>query len=207
MGDQRLLPRIVEGEVRMQMVKDELFAIIHKKPTEGGMSAVGGISQYTFYEPDAPEFADLKTKLYGDIPKMVEAMGLGGEPLPLLWTADFIPVDGHVAPMVVGEFNCSCVGISAFGAACGPEKDLKDVSFNNFVYAASSPISSAEKRSRPLASCVARSERASETLTERSRGHRAFRTSHVVCAILFRLAPHHCFCGSIDLITRRSVSN
>merc|ERR1719191_1016962 len=73
--DQRLLPRIKEGEVRMQMVKDELFAIIHKKPQEGGLSAVGG-------------------------------------------TADYIPVDDHVAPMVVGEFNCSCVGISAFLKAC-----------------------------------------------------------------------------------------
>jgi len=132
--DQRLLPRIVEGEVRMQMVKDELFAIIHKKPTDGGMSAVGGISAYTFYEPDDPKFADLKAKLYQDIPKMMSAMGLGGEPLPLLWTADFIPVDNHVAPMVVGEFNCSCVGISAFLKACGPDKDLKDVSFRDFEY-------------------------------------------------------------------------
>jgi len=132
--DQRLLPRIVEGEVRMQMVKDELFAIIHKKPQSGGMSAVGGIADYTFYEPDAPEFAELKAKLYGDIPSMMSAMGLAGEPLPILWTADFIPVDGHVAPMVVGEFNCSCVGISAFGAACGPNKDLADVSFANFIY-------------------------------------------------------------------------
>merc|ERR1712048_1134836 len=132
--DQRLLPRITEGEVRMQMVKDELFAIIHKKPQKGGMSAVGGISEYTFYEPDAPEFADLKKKLYQDIPNMMSAMGLGGEPLPLLWTADFIPVDGHVAPMVVGEFNCSCVGISAFLKACGPDKDLKDVSFRDFDY-------------------------------------------------------------------------
>merc|ERR1712118_583757 len=132
--DQRLLPRIKEGEVRMQMVEDELFAIIHKKPQSGGMSAVGGIADYTFYEPDAPEFAELKAKLYGDIPSMMSAMGLAGEPLPILWTADFIPVDGHVAPMVVGEFNCSCVGISAFGAACGPNKDLADVSFANFIY-------------------------------------------------------------------------
>jgi len=132
--DQRLLPRIVEGEVRMQMVKDELFAIIHKKPKAGGMSAVGGISEYTFYEPDAPEFATLKKALYKDIPKMMDAMGLGGEPLPVLWTADFIPVDGHVAPMVVGEFNCSCVGISAFLKACGPDKDLKDVSFRDYEY-------------------------------------------------------------------------
>jgi len=36
--------------------------------------------------------------------------------------------------MVVGEFNCSCVGISAFLKACGPDKDLMDVSFNDFEY-------------------------------------------------------------------------
>ena len=40
--DQRLLPRVKEGEVRMLMVRDTLFEIIHKKPAEGGMSAVGG---------------------------------------------------------------------------------------------------------------------------------------------------------------------
>merc|ERR1712064_221009 len=79
-------------------------------------------------------YASLKKALYKDIPKMMDAMGLGGEPLPVLWTADFIPVDGHVAPMVVGEFNCSCVGISAFLKACGPDKDLKDVSFRDFEY-------------------------------------------------------------------------
>merc|ERR1719313_1478601 len=89
--DQRLLPRIVEGEVRMQMVKDTLFSIIHKKPTAGNMSAVGGISDYTFYAPDAPEFADFKVKFEEDMPKIMKSMGLENEPLPLLWTADFIP--------------------------------------------------------------------------------------------------------------------
>jgi len=125
--DQRLLPRITEGEVRMQMVKDELFAIIHKKPVEGGMSAVGGVADYTFYGPDAPEFADLKQKFEADIPQIMDSMGLGSEPLPLWWTGDFIPVDDHAAPFVVGEFNCSCVGLSQFGAACGPDKYLDDV--------------------------------------------------------------------------------
>merc|ERR1712216_812993 len=88
--DQRLLPRIKEGEVRMQMVKDQLFACIHKKPQEGGLSAVGGIADYTFYGPNDPKYADLKKALYADIPKMMEAMGLAGEPLPVLWTADYI---------------------------------------------------------------------------------------------------------------------
>jgi len=131
--DQRLLPRIVEGEVRMQMVKDELFSIIHKKPTAGNMSAVGGISDYTFYSPDAPEFADFKIKFYEDMPKIMQSMGLENEPLPLLWTADFIPVDDHVSPYVVGEFNCSCVGISQFGAACGADKFLENVPVGKFV--------------------------------------------------------------------------
>merc|ERR1719453_1289874 len=90
--DQRLLPRISEGEVRMLMVKDALFQIIHKKPVEGGMSAVGGINIPTFYSPDAPEFADLRAKFVDhDIPILMEAMGLDGQPLPLLWTGDFSP--------------------------------------------------------------------------------------------------------------------
>merc|ERR1719230_2399482 len=131
--DQRLLPRIVEGEVRMQMVKDTLFSIIHKKPTAGNMSAVGGISDYTFYAPDAPEFADFKVKFEEDMPKIMASMGLENEPLPLLWTADFIPVSDHVCPYVVGEFNCSCVGISQFGAACGKTKFLPDVPIGKFM--------------------------------------------------------------------------
>merc|ERR1719160_715171 len=73
--DQRLLPRIVEGEVRMLMVKDTLFMSVHKIP-DGGMSAC-----------------------------------------------------------VVGEFNCSCVGISQFMAACGPNSSLADVSDENFSLA------------------------------------------------------------------------
>eukprot|EP00614_Pseudopedinella_elastica_P018775 CAMPEP_0172651332 /NCGR_PEP_ID=MMETSP1068-20121228/242749_1 /TAXON_ID=35684 /ORGANISM="Pseudopedinella elastica, Strain CCMP716" /LENGTH=549 /DNA_ID=CAMNT_0013465721 /DNA_START=131 /DNA_END=1780 /DNA_ORIENTATION=+ len=125
--DQRLLPRIVEGEVRIQMVGDSLFQIIHKKPTDGGMSAVGGVAEYTFYKPDAPEFKELIDQFISDIPNIMDNLGIGGEPLPILWTADFIPVDDHSMPYVVGEFNCSCVGISKFGAACGPDKDLSNV--------------------------------------------------------------------------------
>jgi hypothetical protein len=134
--DQRLLPRIVEGEVRMLMVKDTLFQIIHKKPAEGGMSAVGGISSYTFYEPNDPKYADLKKKFVDtDIPQLLKALGLEDQPLPLLWTGDFIPLDGEApgsTEYVVGEFNCSCVGISKFGKACGPTKDLSLVSDEDY---------------------------------------------------------------------------
>jgi len=136
--DQRLLPRISEGEVRMLMVKDALFQIIHKKPVEGGMSAVGGINIPTFFGPDAPEYADLKAKFVDhDIPILMDTMGLGDQPLPLIWTGDFIPADSDAdkskTVYIVGEFNCSCVGMSNFGAGCGPGKDLNDVSDENYA--------------------------------------------------------------------------
>lgn len=61
-------------------------------------------------------------------------MDLEGQTLPLLWTADYIPkdpeyprTDGVDTEYVVGEFNCSCVGISKFQAVCGGEKTLADV--------------------------------------------------------------------------------
>ena len=71
-------------------------------------------------------------------PTLLPSMGLGGEPLPLLWTCDYIPkiprtVHTHATAgdeyteYTVGEFNCSCVGISKFQAVCGGEKTLADV--------------------------------------------------------------------------------
>ena len=60
--DQRLLARIDEGEVRVLMAGDTCQMIIHKKP-EGGLSAVGGNSKYTYYKPSDPLFADLLAKL------------------------------------------------------------------------------------------------------------------------------------------------
>eukprot|EP00217_Crustomastix_stigmatica_P006512 CAMPEP_0183789832 /NCGR_PEP_ID=MMETSP0803_2-20130417/659_1 /TAXON_ID=195967 /ORGANISM="Crustomastix stigmata, Strain CCMP3273" /LENGTH=455 /DNA_ID=CAMNT_0026034013 /DNA_START=53 /DNA_END=1420 /DNA_ORIENTATION=+ len=135
--DQRLLPRITEGEVRMLMVKDTLFQIIHKKPVEGGLSAVGGINIPTFYAPNAPEYKDLRKKFEGhDIPQLLKAMNLDDQPLPLLWTGDFIPADGEKpgsTVYIVGEFNCSCVGITFFGKGCGPDKDYNDVADDAFA--------------------------------------------------------------------------
>ncbi|KAH8052609.1 hypothetical protein JL722_10163 [Aureococcus anophagefferens] len=51
--DQRLLPRISEGEVRVLMSGDTCQMIIHKMPEGGGLSAVGGQAAYTFYKPEA----------------------------------------------------------------------------------------------------------------------------------------------------------
>merc|ERR1719409_1360498 len=117
--DQRFCPRIVEGELRYNCVGPELVGIIHKKPAEGGISAVSGTgSIYTFYEPDEPLFANLTRGFLGeDMPKVMPSLGLADEPIPLWWTSDFINASPPGTPSekekwIVGEFNCSCVGIS-----------------------------------------------------------------------------------------------
>merc|ERR1711871_1379576 len=117
--DQRFCPRIVEGELRYNMIGPKLVGIIHKKPKEGGISAVGGTgSIYTYYGPDEPKFATLtKNFLTNDLPYVMPALDLASEPLPLWWTIDFILSSPEGTPeeeekWIVGEFNCSCVGIS-----------------------------------------------------------------------------------------------
>merc|ERR1719440_2344271 len=89
--DQRLLPRIDEGEVRILMAGDTCQMAIHKKPMGGGLSAVGGNSEYTYYTPDHPKYKGLVEKLYADIPYLLPCLGLSNDPLPLLWTCDYIP--------------------------------------------------------------------------------------------------------------------
>merc|ERR1719281_1750643 len=130
--DQRLCPRISEGEVRVLMVGDVSQMIIHKKPTGGGLSAVGGNSAYTYYLPEDPKYKFLYDIVTASIPKLMKVLDLKGEPLPVLWTADFIPKDAEdgsprKTEYVVGEFNCSCVGVSKFQAVCGGTKTLADV--------------------------------------------------------------------------------
>merc|ERR1719199_1078646 len=137
--DQRFCPRIVEGELRMNMIGDTCTGIIHKKPKAGGISAVGGTgSVYTFYGPDEVKFANLTKKfLTDDLPLVMPALGLAEEPIPLWWTTDFILASPEGTPAeeekwIVGEFNCSCVGISkCLAAYCKddtPEAKFTDIS-------------------------------------------------------------------------------
>eukprot|EP00933_Yihiella_yeosuensis_P013331 TRINITY_DN12400_c0_g1_i10.p1 TRINITY_DN12400_c0_g1~~TRINITY_DN12400_c0_g1_i10.p1 ORF type:complete len:218 (-),score=68.38 TRINITY_DN12400_c0_g1_i10:1319-1972(-) len=151
--DQRFCPRIVEGELRYNMVGDALVGIIHKKPKDGGISAVGGTgSIYTYYGPEEPKFKNLSDNfLNRDLSKVMPALGLAQEPLPLWWTTDFILASPEGTPTeqekwIVGEFNCSCVGISkCLSAYCKddtpnacftdiPEEDLKEaMSYGNLM--------------------------------------------------------------------------
>ena len=96
--------------------------------------------------PDDPKYKGLIEKLNEDIPTLLPKLDLAGEPLPLLWTCDYIPKnpdDWDLGPYdrscpdekteyTVGEFNCSCVGISKFQAVCGGEKTLADISDEDY---------------------------------------------------------------------------
>merc|ERR1712039_929255 len=117
MVDQRFCPRISEGEARFMMIGQELYRIEHYKYIGG----VGGETETTIYKPDAPEFAQTKAKLLEDIEPIMKALGKDMSALPLLWAADFIPIDGHTTPYVVGEFNCSCLGVAGFLNARGKD--------------------------------------------------------------------------------------
>ena len=101
MVDQRFLPRIDEGESRLMMTGTELYRIVHYVYIGG----VSGETKTPIYPPDAPQYADVRRKLEKEVPKIMQALGLGMGALPLLWVADFIPVDNHRRPLVTGEFN------------------------------------------------------------------------------------------------------
>merc|ERR1719305_1766741 len=135
--DQRFCPRIVEGELRDNQIGDGLVGIIHKKPAEGGISAVGGTgSIYTYYGPDEPKFKTLTDNfLKKDLPFVMPALDLAEEPLPLWWTTDFILSSPEGTPTeeekwIVGEFNCSSVGISkCLAAYC--KDDTPNATYND----------------------------------------------------------------------------
>jgi len=129
MVDQRFLPRIDEGESRFVMIGKKLFRVEHYVYIGG----VGGETKTTIYPASAPDFPNtdalplkqVQDKLEAEIPEYLQALGLGEKDIPLLWAADFIPVDNHKGkggasvPLVIGEFNCSCLGLAGFLDARG----------------------------------------------------------------------------------------
>merc|ERR1712137_487267 len=131
MVDQRFCPRIDEGEARFVMIGKKLYRVEHYVYIGG----VGGETKTTIYPADSPDFPDTKElplksihkELESNLETYVKKLGLGEKDIPLLWAADFIPVDDHVQPMVIGEFNCSCLGLAGFLDARGGDlKDLTD---------------------------------------------------------------------------------
>ena len=99
------------------MIGSELYGIEHFV-YQGG---IGGDTKTTVFPPDskAMGFDANKAKLEAETSDIMKALGLDMGQMPLLWAADFTPIDNHSSPWVVGEFNCSCLGISGFLRARG----------------------------------------------------------------------------------------
>ena len=188
--DQRFCGRILEGELRFNMVNTVCLGVIHKVPAPGGMSAVGGTgSEYFFYDngvisdsklsscefvayvqneastdgnnhrcatDEGPKKVEegthtkktinidleaLRKKMVEeDLPVLMKTLELPDEPIPLWWTAEMINASlgdcWSAVPVaeqkwVVGEYNCSCVGISkclpAYCKADTPNVSWKDI--------------------------------------------------------------------------------
>jgi len=123
MVDQRFLPRIEEGEARFVMIGRALNRVEHYVYIGG----VGGETKTTIYKPGDQDFpyTDIQKKVEDEIDTYLTSLKLKPGDLPLLWAADFIPVDKHKSPLVIGEFNCSCLGLAGFLNSRGG--DINDI--------------------------------------------------------------------------------
>ncbi|MBT8327719.1 MAG: Cj0069 family protein [Bacteroidia bacterium] len=114
--DMPFLERIVEGEIRVLMLREKVVNIVHKKPadTEDAFSAT--LFSGAKYRYDTPEqWPELVESVRKSIPLIRER--LGNYDLPLIWTADFIlDTDEKTKEdiYVLGEINASCVGFTTF---------------------------------------------------------------------------------------------
>jgi len=110
--DQQFLPRIDEGEVRLLMMFDCIAEIVHKKPKPDHLSAtLKSGAKYVTFKPYCPEFKQLCMDFDDNLDDIMKLLGVDKNELPPLWTADFIMNDSGDG-YVLGEINCSCVGIT-----------------------------------------------------------------------------------------------
>lgn len=112
--DMPYLPRIVEGEIRVFMLRRTPVNIVHKKPAAGADAFSATLfsgAKYTYETPD--RWPELMKIINSSLDSMITK--LGGYEIPLIWTADFIlDTDKQTGKdkYVLGEINASCVGFS-----------------------------------------------------------------------------------------------
>ena len=111
--DMPFMPRIVEGEVRVLMLRRTPVYVVHKKPaqTKDAFSAtLYSGAAYTYQQPE--EWPELMAMVDENLDMIIEK--LGGYSIPLIWTADFMLDDGADGKdtYVLGEINASCVGFT-----------------------------------------------------------------------------------------------
>ncbi len=112
--DMRFMPRIVEGEIRILLVGPDPVFVVHKKPAEGGDNFSATLFSGAKYTYDKPEAWQGLVDMFAEV-RPVIAEKLGGDNIPLIWTADFMLADGENGEdtYVLGEINCSCVGFTS----------------------------------------------------------------------------------------------
>lgn len=112
--DMPFLERIIEGEIRVLMLRDNVVNIVHKKPAETKDAFSATLFSGAKYRYDKPEqWPDLVKIVKKSVP--VIQRKLGNYDLPLIWTADFIlDTDKKTGKdkYVLGEINASCVGFT-----------------------------------------------------------------------------------------------
>lgn len=112
--DMPFLKRIVEGELRVMMLRDKPVHVVHKKPVDAPDAFSATLfsgAKYTYETPD--KWPALIRDIEGNVKSIRER--LGNYDLPLLWTADFIldtDLETGDDKYVLGEINASCVGFS-----------------------------------------------------------------------------------------------
>ena len=114
--DMPFLERIVEGEIRVLMLRDNVVNIVHKKPAEAKDAFSATLFSGAKYRYDKPEQWPELVKLVKESLRTIQSR-LGNYDLPLIWTADFmLDTDKKTGKdtYVLGEINASCVGFSTF---------------------------------------------------------------------------------------------
>lgn len=111
--DMQYLPRIVEGELRLLLVGDKPFSVVHKKPADVKDAFSATLFSGAKYEYESPEvYGDLIKQFNESLPQIKNTIGNFSS--PLIWGTDFIldtNTDGS-DKYVLGEINCSCVGFT-----------------------------------------------------------------------------------------------
>ncbi|MDO4242067.1 MAG: Cj0069 family protein [Microbacteriaceae bacterium] len=112
--DMRFMPRIVEGEIRILLVGEHPIFVVHKKPAEGGDNFSATLFSGAKYTYDSPEKWQDLIDMFAEA-RPVIAEKLGGDNIPLIWTADFMldTAEDGSDTYVLGEINCSCVGFTS----------------------------------------------------------------------------------------------
>ena len=114
--DMPFLERIVEGEIRVLMLRDNVVNIVHKKPAQTKDAFSATLFSGAKYRYDKPDQWPELVKLVKDSLPIMQAR-LGNYDLPLIWTADFmLDTDKKTGKdkYILGEINASCVGFTTF---------------------------------------------------------------------------------------------